>query len=856
MASVSGTPIRRDSQSVEIASGGSSAPSSSLVKRMSNAFVSRSDRTKIEPEIALGGNRLKLVVHGSVMGFDSVEEKEQRKEISQEVNSYRRKPKDFEKKVHGYGSSIVGLGKKDGEKSASAEGVPQHHHKEKTQYIERGILRRYHSHAFDDNGPIGFKAVISNQKIDPKVIGPEMLKLLKVGNEMPVIRNVGKKGLSEVKEMVTKEIDGFPGHVLSKQVQKDLTWMGQSEGNSQSEAVKHVVHELIDLYHDAYPEKPMQDIYLLARDAARVIAYQTHFDRGHFSGSSHSIKHILHNIELAKQMMKDIKQEHLSAKDRFLVHLVHIYHDIGYTVPMAQHTSDWFLASADHPLTGAAFIDFNRDYFINLIGEAGFVTLRDSVLLHSHFNANFETKPFNRVERDKLVENGEIHPGIVRSVTSGSDCCAVSSDIKLQEFWMNPKVIVTSGRLQFAFERLANQYADKRVALAKVGGMKDSKLLDRLFELANKKASDHLKKEVYGTPVKVEKGQSVEDALRNRARELSEGGGYFSEEEYFEALKIYHDVREQLHEDAKAISLQVAQAISEDSQEIEQIAALDYKRMKQAIKHNFNFMSIDKAFGQYGAKFLGIQVKSKEDGGQTNYMMISDWSPSRAQRHVQAVNQSAYVAWKKLGEELGLNENHVVDYLTAYMMWKHAAKEEKDEFRAVFDELNIKLNEEGKDAKIKYKEVDGVLMLRGPKGKMVIHTDKEGDDFGIKEAFESILESVKDREIRNQLNAYKVFCGVALSEIESNRVKVEEIAQSLDEQASILLRTIMEKESDEAVVVAELVSKTTDRINKARNPQSGELDKEQFCSNILVHIEEMSSVQFNVDSYIDHGTLA
>jgi hypothetical protein len=846
----------------------------------------------IEPREAIGQNfRVQVVKNGKLV-FDEDGGKRLRDEAVKNIKAARTSPDQFETRVGAYGKSVVGLGKgdaKDQMKEAKVTRSDDDYSSKETQLVERGISKR-----FDGVGKGTFHEVIAAGQIKPSHISAEILADLEVDNKIPA--NIESK--EQLLEFLDHEIDAYPNHMLSNLAQPDL------KGMTQKEAVKELTHKIANLYITAYPDKSLKDAYILARDAARVITYQTHYDLGHWSGSSHSIKHILHNIELAESMMKGVKPEHLTDKDKFLVTLVHIYHDIGYTVPMAQHTSNWPNASTDHPLTGGKFLEANKEYFKGLIGEAGFMTLRDSVFLHSHFNSEFNTSEFSReVDDGRVVKDPTIHPGIVRSVTSGSDCCAVSGDIKLQEFWMNPSVIKNTGRLQYAFQSMIKRHVAKVVA-EKMSAMTEAKLaqlplteftslneediqklsvqeqgnlrtkenyMAQVKSKATKAAKGHIKFGVLIDPDKIrpdgvklsgfdspeelasylksaEFGEKLNEKINSAAEELAKSGGMLSKEEYVELLTTYASVKVNLVIDAWEISKNAASKANLADQKDElALAEKRFKSLVKAIDRNFNIMSVQKAFGQYGAKFQGIKIK---EGGQVNlYTMISKWVPSKAIEHLRNTNSAAYAAWAKLGDELGIDEDEVELFINAYMNYREAKDKGEMEtpqlkdLKQEFNTLMVKLNQDNAENGVSFNSSHGKLVIKGPKGSMVIKTKIPGDDDDVVGAFASVLKAVSDSKIRDELMQIKAF-GESIKDTPNVDVNFV-IRELIDTKVGNLMTHIADASDADGLALMEFIGTLQNDFLQA--------DEQDFAQTLIASAQKIGNYNFGTDKYINEG---
>lgn len=237
--------------------------------------------------------------------------------------------------------------------------------------------------------------------------------------------------------------------VLKELLETEVEHYAKYLSKFQIDYIKHDVNEAARLYLRAYPNKTHRNAFVLARDLIRFAVYQEIFDKGSFTGSDHGSKHIHHNIENADSLLKNM-EEHAdySDKDRFIEHLIHFYHDIGYTVGLAGKS---FACCKDHPLIGAKMIEENREYFEHYLDKESVNILLNGVLLHAI--AVPDLSP------DKTKING-MYPNMIRAVVSISDACAVTYDRKTQEFWEQSSTLISLIRLRLFLSKYP-QYVNK-----------------------------------------------------------------------------------------------------------------------------------------------------------------------------------------------------------------------------------------------------------------------------------------------------------------------------------------------------------------------------------------------------------
>lgn len=291
---------------------------------------------------------------------------------------------------------------------------------------------------------------------DPAVIPVEMRRLLEVTNEVPD----GISTAEDAKRHIYLELDKF------RQDRAEFTSINLTP--HQIEYITDEVNWVVDQYLLVYPERNAADAFVVARDLARTAVYQEHYDKSSFSGSDHGAKHIHNNIGNAEDLHDGMARKDFTTKDQLIEHVVHFYHDVGYTVGLATQN---FTCSKDHPLVGAKMIEANQDYFKHYFDEESYEAIHKSVLYHAI--ALPDLTP------DAPV--GGLHSNLVRAVTSISDACAVTYDRKTQEFWEQPEAILALSRLKLfliQFPRYQKVLSDKQILKDPWAGLDQEKKID------------------------------------------------------------------------------------------------------------------------------------------------------------------------------------------------------------------------------------------------------------------------------------------------------------------------------------------------------------------------------------------
>lgn len=291
-----------------------------------------------------------------------------------------------------------------------------------------------------------FNEQVYNEKIkgnidagfyDPAVIHNEMTKLFKDIPLDPIPDDISAEprvtGRSELDDFIAKEVEKYHGHLTP----------------DQRHYIKSDMEDMTRLYLRAYPGKTPADAMRLARDLIRRIVYQERYDKGSLTGSDHGAQHAHGNWQFAKQLISQgPKQTDFNDKDLFMMGLVHMLHDIGYTTGLSSRS---FECCKDHPFIGAAMIDAEKEYFDRFLDPESTHVLKYCIVNHAIAYPNLTP--------DAQLYGG-MHMKLIRAVTSISDACALTFDRKTQEFWENPKALMTLARLK-VFITDYPQYAGK-----------------------------------------------------------------------------------------------------------------------------------------------------------------------------------------------------------------------------------------------------------------------------------------------------------------------------------------------------------------------------------------------------------
>lgn len=249
---------------------------------------------------------------------------------------------------------------------------------------------------------------------DPGIILAEINKMLGDATALPTPKNV-----HDIKRFIRDDLSHLHEH--GKISKHQLRYIRQ--------IVEPMIDKYLTLYRPGRTPQDLMDAYVFVRNLARALVYQEIFDKSVFSGSDHGAKHAFNNIKgshgLHRHMEKGVDY---SDKDEFMEEVIHIYHDIGYSVGLAGFN---FSCSKDHPMIGARFIEANHDYFAHYLDEDSTKSLFEGVLYHSIMQADM------RQER--------------RAVVSISDACALTYERKTQAFWEKPEAVSLIAKLKLFY---------------------------------------------------------------------------------------------------------------------------------------------------------------------------------------------------------------------------------------------------------------------------------------------------------------------------------------------------------------------------------------------------------------------
>lgn len=262
---------------------------------------------------------------------------------------------------------------------------------------------------------------VSQGHYNPGAIPFELRKKFMLKEKGLIPENIKTK--KDVLNGIRKELDKITVSGLAPSPELDRVLTPQ-----QQKMILEEIEDVLDDYMEVFPEKGIKSAYMLALQLSYIIAYQEYFDKRQFSGSDHGSKHVHHNCEASETMIKALEKGDINKKDRLMVHISHMVHDIGYSVGKAE--KGHFATMKDHPFTGARFLEETQHFWETYLDKDCFKVMHDTVLNHAISDPGFEP--------DKELVGG-MHPQMIMSLMTTADGCATTVDRKTAEFWEIPE---------------------------------------------------------------------------------------------------------------------------------------------------------------------------------------------------------------------------------------------------------------------------------------------------------------------------------------------------------------------------------------------------------------------------------
>ncbi|MDA1208792.1 MAG: hypothetical protein O2904_02030, partial [bacterium] len=201
---------------------------------------------------------------------------------------------------------------------------------------------------------------------------------------------------------------------------------------------------------------PQQLTELVVQNAVNL-AHQNIMDHMTLVGSSHGTLHVLRgNSRMLMNMFSD-PASGFTPEMRVLALQATFDHDMGYTKRTLTGSTEGqgvFAASKDHPLESTLRLEANKDQYVALFGQEGFVTLRNSILDHSD-PVGKEQYADGRTKVDILGDPNASPAERVAAAVACVDCLATVSNLKASPLIRdNPEIMATMIRIQKIHTRI------------------------------------------------------------------------------------------------------------------------------------------------------------------------------------------------------------------------------------------------------------------------------------------------------------------------------------------------------------------------------------------------------------------
>ncbi len=313
----------------------------------------------------------------------------------------------------------------DYSKVVGKKGLVNSAHKDAQTYVEH----RQAQELIMDSEQL--KQLVEQGVVDPGAINAQMELVLgeKINADKIKINNIEK-------------LQAVLGEELSGHTEK-LT-------EEEKANVLRAVGEFAQTYQQAF-EVPAQTVADFAVDVTRALAYQIARDKEVFSGSDHGDLHILKGVfDTGRGMIDSLKENGvpITDKEEVVFMLAAFYHDIGYTVGVAQAEMS-FEASKDHPIFSTLYLDANKEYFTEKVGPEAFASLKEIVLLHSYRDPETTHQDVN--------EAG-LHQQALNEVFALADGLGTTAETKCAAFFRKPEVIPELQKILFFVEKVKEKY--------------------------------------------------------------------------------------------------------------------------------------------------------------------------------------------------------------------------------------------------------------------------------------------------------------------------------------------------------------------------------------------------------------
>lgn len=219
------------------------------------------------------------------------------------------------------------------------------------------------------------------------------------------------KSFEDLEKELIVEIDSLP---LTNDQKK---WLGGD------------MRRMMEFYFMAYPDKSLQDGFVVGRDLIRIAAYQElqNPDRG--------IEWLHKKLKINQSLHAQLSQKDYNLKDRFIEGLVHFYEGIGSTAALAAKSPS---CQEDQFFLSAKVIEENVSYFVYYLDASSYHSLHKCVLFQKIFEA--------KVDLNEQLD--DFNPKMVRSLTSIARVNAERMEPEFERFFSMPVAITAITRLQ------------------------------------------------------------------------------------------------------------------------------------------------------------------------------------------------------------------------------------------------------------------------------------------------------------------------------------------------------------------------------------------------------------------------
>ncbi len=201
---------------------------------------------------------------------------------------------------------------------------------------------------------------------------------------------------------------------------------------------------------------PQQLLDLVVGNAVNL-SHQNIMDHMTLVGSSHGTLHVLRgNAELLHTIFDQLG---FTPEMRVLALQADFNHDDGYgkrTLVGKKPQEGVFDSSKDHPLESTLQVEANREWYEQIFGRDGYITIRNAVLDHSDAMGKNDRQFENYATKlDVLVDPNAPAADRVGAALALVDCLATVNNLKTSPlFRENPEILATMARIQLVHNQM------------------------------------------------------------------------------------------------------------------------------------------------------------------------------------------------------------------------------------------------------------------------------------------------------------------------------------------------------------------------------------------------------------------